>query len=153
MDTGIQAAALIVIVSFAIDRICGAVFFLLSVFDVWGAKAMEGDAAVSTEEARAAQQRTKLAYFTLAGVLAAIVVFTLRISMLEALHVGEDMQHTWLDALFGILVLMCGSDQVATLLKSPHAGKALDTPAAKKPLEVTGTLTLVEHAGRRETRD
>ena len=142
MDTGIQAAALIVIISFAIDRISGGVFFLLSMAGVW------------STETPGAQNRAKLAYYVFAGILAAVFIFTFRISMLAALKIGgEDMYLKPFDIAFGILVLMCGSDQVATLLKSPHAGKAPDTRSAEKPIEVTGKLTLVEQAGQRAARD
>jgi hypothetical protein len=142
MDTGIQAAALIVIISFAIDRISGGVFFLLSMAGVW------------STETPGAQNRAKLAYYVFAGILAAVFIFTFKISMLAALKIGsEDMYLKPLDIAFGILVLMCGSDQVATLLKSPHAGKAPDTRPAEKPIEVTGKLTLVEQAGQRAARD
>lgn len=151
MDTGIQAAALIVIVSFAIDRISGGIFFLLSMFGIWNAEKYESGAATSPAEVREAQNRAKLAYYVFAGVLAAAFVITFNISMLAALQIGEAMQHTALDFVFSVLVLMCGSDQVATLLKSPHAGKSLDTRPAEKPIEVTGKLTLVDH-DQRQTR-
>ncbi len=142
MDTGIQAAALIVIASFVIDRISGGVFFLLSMAGIWSA------------DTPGAQNRSKLAYYVFAGILAAVFIFTFKISMLAALKIGsEDMYLQPLDIAFGILVLMCGSDQVATLLKSPYAGKAPATPPAEKPIEVTGKLTLVEQAGQRASRD
>jgi hypothetical protein len=151
MDTGIQAAALIVIISFAIDRISGGVFFLLSMAGVWNTET--SGASAGSDDSRGAQNRAKLAYYIFAGILAAAFVLTFDISMLAALKIGEDMQHEPLDIAFGILVLMCGSDQVATLLKSPHAGKAPDTRTAEKPIEVTGKLTLVEQAGQRAQRD
>jgi len=148
MDTGIQAAAMIVIISFAIDRICGGVFFLLSMAGVWSTEASAGSA-----DSAGAQNRAKLAYYIFAGVLAAVFVFAFNISMLDALKIGEPYQHKPVDIAFGILVLMCGSDQVATLLKSPHAGKAPDARSAEKPIEVTGKLTLVEQTGQRAARE
>jgi hypothetical protein len=47
-----------------------------------------------------------------------------------------------------VLVLMGGSDQVATLLKAPHAGKALETTTRNPPIEVTGKLILEDRADR-----
>ena len=151
MDTGIHAAALIVIVSFAIDRISAGVFFLLSMAGVWSTDTP--GASAGSPEARGAQDRARLAYYVFAAVLAAAFIFTFKISMLAALNIGEGWRHQPLDIAFGILVLMCGSDQVATLLKSPHAGKAPGTRSAERPIEVTGKLTLVEQGGQRTTRD
>jgi len=152
MDTGIQVAALIVIASFVIDRVTGATFFLLSLLDGWSRNFPDPATLDSPGERLAAQKRTKLAYYTFVGLLAAIFVFKFDIGVLRALQLGDYAQHPWLDHLFSILVLMGGSDQIAALLKSPHAGKALETTTPNKPIEVTGRLIVedsAKHVGQR----
>jgi hypothetical protein len=150
MDTGIQVAALIVIASFAIDRVSGGTFFLLSLFEIWNRHFPDPATIEDPIQEQSALKRTKLAYYCLAGFLAAVLVFKFDISVLKALQVGDPLQHPWLDHLFSVLVLLGGSDQIAALLKSPHAGKAPEG-ASHQPIEVTGKLML-EDGGRQSPR-
>lgn len=151
MDTGIQVAAMIVIASFAIDRITGGTFFLLSLFDGWS-RYFPDLATIEDPQAKfAAQKRTKLAYYIFVGLLATFFVIKFDIGVLKALQLNGYTEQPWLDRIFSILVLMGGSDQIAALLNSPHAGKALETNSASRPIEVTGKLTLedgAKHAAR-----
>jgi hypothetical protein len=148
MDTSIQVAAIVVIASFVIDRVAGGVFFLLSLVDAWNEWVPDPAARQDAGDKLAAQKRQKLIYYSFVAILALSIVFAFNLRVLGALHVTENPPNVWLDQLFSVLVLMGGSDQIAALLKSPHAGKAVETTSTAKPIEVTGRLTLDESAAR-----
>ncbi len=146
MDTSIQVAAMVVIASFVIDRVAGGVFFLLSLFGFWNRWFPDPATIPDAGQKLAAQKRQKLVYYSFVAVLAAAIVTEFDLRVLEALQLKGFTARPWQDSLFSILVLMGGSDQVAGLLKSPHAGKAVDVTSTQKPIEVTGRLTLDENA-------
>jgi hypothetical protein len=148
MNTGIQVAAMIVIASFVIDRVTGGTFFLLSLSEAWSRHFPDLATVEDPTEKLQARKRTKLAYYLFVGVLATFFVVKFDISVLKALQLNGYADHPWLDHLFSILVLMGGSDQIATLLNSPHAGKAFEATSASRPIEVTGKLTLEDGAKR-----
>jgi len=146
MDTSIQVAAMVVIASFVIDRVAGGVFFLLSLFGFWNRWFPDPVTIQDAGLKLAAQKRQKLVYYSFVAALAAMIVVEFHLRVLAALELTGVTPPPWQDALFSVLVLMGGSDQVAGLLKSPHAGKAVDVTSAQKPIEVTGRLTLDENA-------
>ena len=142
MDTSIQVAAMVVIASFVIDRVAGGVFFLLSLFPFWNRWCPDPATVSDANEKLTAQKNRKLLYYSFVALLAAVIVAQFDLRVLDALQLRGVKPGPWQDALFSVLVLMGGSDQVAGLLKSPHAGKAVDLSATQKPIEVTGKLTL-----------
>ncbi len=148
MDTGIQVAAMIAIASFVIDRVAGGTFFLLSLFDGWSRYFPDLATVEDPKERLEARKRTKLAYYIFVGALATFFVLKFDIGVFKALQLHGFADEPWLDRIFSILVLMGGSDQIATLLNSPHAGKTLETAPSSKPIEVTGKLTLEDGARR-----
>ena len=142
MDTSIQVAAMVVIASFVIDRVAGGVFFLLSLFGFWNRRFPDPAAIQDASLKLAAQKRQKLVYYSFVAALAAAIVIQFDLRVLQALQLEVFTPAPWQDSLFSILVLMGGSDQIAALLKSPHAGKAVEVAPAQQPIEVTGRLTL-----------
>jgi hypothetical protein len=146
MDSGIQVAAMIVIASFVIDRVTGGTFFVLSLFDGWNRIFPDPAIVENPGDKFAAQKRSKIIYYTFVAMLASIFVYTFNIGVLKALKLGGI--ELWMDQIFSVLVLMGGSDQIAALLKAPHAGKALETTTRNPPIEVTGKLILEDRADR-----
>src|SRR5262245_51011997 len=145
MDSGIQVAAMLVIASFVIDRVTGGTFFVLSMFGAWNRIVPDRAAIEGSSDKASAQKRATLAYYLFVAVLATVFVLTFNIEVLKALNVAVDP--SW-DRVFSVLVLMGGSDQVASLLKAPHAGKVLETSTKSQPIEVTGRLILDDRADR-----
>jgi hypothetical protein len=135
MDETARLIAIIVVASFAIERVATAAFFLLSFIPSWNLAlpdASHGSADGSNRNAR-------LAYFTLVGVLALGVV--LSIDSLRVLHaLGFQPHIPFLDVALTTMVLMGGADQIAALLKSPQSVAAARSPP--KPIEITGTIRL-----------
>jgi len=148
MDTSIQVAAVVVIASFVIDRVAAGVFFLLSLLGGWN-RMFPDPATIQDASAKlAAQKRQKLVYYTFVAALAVTIVVSFELRVLQALAITGFEPAPWQDMFFSVLVLMGGSDQIAALLKSPHAGKGVELAAPPKPIEVTGRLTLDENAAR-----
>ena len=133
---GVTAIALILIASFAIDRIVTAALFLLSFVIPW-----LDPGSVESPGARArAEKLYKLVYVTIAGVLAVGVVAQYGgVRLLSALGMASD---PLLDTFLTGIVLVGGSDRIAALLKLPGAPDA--ERAAPPPIQITGKLTLEE---------
>ena len=86
-----------------------------------------------------AERSYKLAYFTLACLLALAVYFYGNLSVFTALGFPPNRIF---DALLTMLVLVGGSDRVAALLKAPDAAR-LSKPVAPAPIQIAGTVTLI----------
>jgi hypothetical protein len=131
---GVTAIALILIASFAIDRIVTATMFLLSfLIPPLDPGSIEGLGA----RARA-EKLYKLVYVTTAAVLAVgVVAHYGGVRILAALGMAPD---PWLDTILTGIVLVGGSDRIAALLKLPGASDG--ERAAPPPIQITGRLTL-----------
>ena len=131
---GVTAIALILIASFAIDRIVTAALFLLSFVIPW----LDPGSIESPGARVRAEKLYKLVYVTIAGVLAIGVVAQYGgIRLLSALGMASD---PLLDTFLTGIVLVGGSDRIAALLKLPGAPDA--ERAAPPPIQITGKLTL-----------
>jgi hypothetical protein len=120
---GVSAIALILIGSFAIDRIVTAVMFLLSF--------------VHLAPEPSADRPYKLMYYSIATVLAAVILYYGHLRVLSAMKIEID---PIVDMLITGIVLIGGADSIAGLLKVPAGAAA---PAAPPPpVQVTGKLTL-----------
>lgn len=163
---GISAIAVIVIASFAIDRIVRLVLFGLSNWSLtrhWlpepesiPADADQNDASLLGPDDRPlrgrarwtrakAEKRQKAAYYALcfalgAGVLGAIG----KVTIFRAL----GFHQTWfpLDCIMTGLILTAGAERVAGLLKLPGAPEAEKAPP--RPIEIKGTLKLEGEASK-----
>jgi hypothetical protein len=148
---GVSAVAVILILSYAINRIATGLLFLLSFVKPWARFLPEPDLQPAGELRIKAEKKRKLVYFALAGVLA-IGVFagygTVRILTVS----GFPSINPILDIILTGLILVAASDRIADLLKT----RAAESPAVasgasvggSKPIEVTGTLTLIEPSDR-----
>ena len=129
---GVSAIALILILSFAIDRVVTAVLFLAA----WAGLA---------PEAAADDRKYKLIYFCLGGVLGIFVLAHFgQVRLMTALGINIDQ---YLDTVLTGIVLVGGADRIAGLLKAPGGGGApKETPP---PMVISGKLVLEESAAKK----
>jgi len=137
---GVTAITLILIASFAIDRIVTAILFLLS----FVSPSLD-PAGIENAGARAwAEKRYKLLYVVLAGVFAiGVLAYYGGVRILSALGISTD---PLLDTILTGIVLVGGSDRIAALLKLPGAGGL--EPPAPPPIQITGRVTLEDGSAR-----
>ncbi len=133
---GVSVTALMVLLAFAVERVTTGVLFLLNWSEGWR-RFLSGKPTIAQKVSE--QQRYKLAYFILAGILAMLVVLTSpKMLVLSALDTNAppllDIGLTW-------LILVAGADRIGALLPD-KSGDAAVAPA--KPVQVEGTLTLRE---------
>jgi TctA family transporter len=128
---GVSAIAMILIGSFAIDRIVTALLFLLSFVRL-------------APEAAVHERRYKLIYYCLAGVLGIVVLgYYGQVRVLTALGIRIE---PLIDTLLTGIVLVGGADRIAELLKAPGAEPRKEEP---QPIEITGKLVLEESAAKK----
>lgn len=138
---GVTAIAMIVIASFAIDRIVTATLFVLSLITT----SLDPESIEDAPGRRRAERIQRLLYVVLAGILGIFVVASYgNVRILAALGIETD---PLLDIILTGIILVGGSDRIAAVLKVPGA------PGAEKPspqpIQITGTLILEEGAGRK----
>jgi len=131
---GLNLIVLILIFSFAIDRIVTAFMFLMSFTSALQDPALEKDLV----KRAAKEKRFKLLYFICAGFIAILVLIAYpQVRLLQAL--GASMSGA-LDILLTGIVYVGGADRISSLLKIPSESKV---PAAEsRPLKIEGKLTL-----------
>lgn len=132
---GVTAVALVLIASFAIDRIVTAVLFLAALTGILR-EPPPGDTR--------AQQMHKLAYFVLAGLLGVVVLaFFGNVRILQAM--GLQNVNPVVDVIVTGLLLMGGAERLSGLIQPGAAEKPEPKPV---PIVVTGTLTVEDRAGK-----
>ena len=128
---GVSAIALILIASFAIDRVVTAVLFLLA----WAGWAPDPVAD---------ERKYKLIYYLLGGALGIFVLAHFgQVRVLTALGIKIDQ---YLDTTLTGIVLVGGADRIAGLLKAPSGAPQ---NAAPQPMVITGKLVLEESAAQK----
>lgn len=147
---GVSAIAVVLILSFAINRIATGLLFLLSFAKPW-ASFLPDPALQEDEKRRArAERKRKLVYFVFATILAMGVFAgygTVRILSVS----GFPSINPVLDVILTGLILVAGSDRIAEMLAPrvvPGPGAPGLEASGSRPVEITGTLTLVEPADR-----
>lgn len=136
---GVSAIAVILIASFAIDRIVTGLLFLMSFSKTWTRLVPEPATLQEPLEAMRAEKKQKLAYFLIALPLGILVLGWYGGLRLFVALGFQDINYI-LDTFITGLVLVAGADRIAGLLKMSGAPGAEDP--APRPLEVTGRLTL-----------
>jgi hypothetical protein len=135
----VSVTAMLVLAAFALERVTTAVLFLLSFYGPWEKRFRE-PARIADGDARSnAERRTRLAYFTIAGSMALLVVLlSPEIRVLYAMDMTApailDIGLTW-------LVLVAGSDRIGELVQDRRIG-AVEKPS--KPIQIEGRVTLVD---------
>lgn len=139
---GVSALAVLVIASFAIDRIATFAVFVAS----WLNLVPDAELTVDPAARIRATRKERLAYYGVAGVLGIGVVAGYGgVRIFQAS--GFPAMPWLLDTALTGLILVAGADRVATVLHLPGGMPAEKAPA--RPIEVTGKLILEEPAGRR----
>jgi hypothetical protein len=138
---GISAVAVVLIASFAVDRIVTGILFLFS-FSKWWRSHFPDPALQPEGEARErAARKSKLVFFFFAALLAIPLLAGFgQIRILAALGFATD---PYLDIAITGLILVGGSDRVSELLKLRGPGEEKAEP---KPITVTGKLVIEEGA-------
>lgn len=136
---GVTAVALVLIASFAIDRIVTAVMFLAMLTPILH-EPTPGDVR--------AQKIHKLIYFVLAGTIGVVVLaYHGNLRILHAM--GVEGITPAVDAIVTGLLLMGGAERLSGVIQPGAKEKSEPTPV---PIVVTGTLTLDDGAGKLSAR-
>ena len=140
---GITVIAIVLVASFAIDRIVTGVLFLLSFSKRWSSRFPDPELVTEPAARVKARNKQKLIYFCLAGALGIPVLAGYgQVRLLGALGFPT---HFLIDTIATGLILMGGSDRIAEMLKMPGA------PGVKKaeaqPITIKGSLVLEQPAG------
>lgn len=145
---GVTAIAMILIASFAIDRIVVGLLFLFSFLPKWS-RAFPEPSLFEDPGARArAERKRKLIYFVLAGVLAG--AFLAGYGQDRILKAAGFSINPILDAVLTGLILVGGADRMTELLKMIGVQTAEKSEARPHPIEITGRLILEEPADQAE---
>ncbi len=145
---GVTAIAMILIASFAIDRIVVGLLFLFGFLPGWK-RAFPEPALLADPGARAgAERKRKLIYFVFAGVLAGL--FLAGYGQDRILKAAGFSINPILDTIMTGLILMGGADRMTELLKMVGVQNAEKLEAPARPIEITGRLILEEPADKVE---
>ena len=148
---GVTAVAVVLIASFAIDRIVAGCLFALSLSKAWDRRFPDPSSLPDESDRRRAEKKYKVVYFILAATLGVVVLAWLgNIRILSAmLHSTGSTQpvNPILDTIVTGLLLTGGADRLAQFLKAP--GEAGTQRAESKPIQITGKLVLDDESGRR----
>lgn len=143
---GISAMAVIVIASFAIDRIVTALLFLLSFIKPWTRTFPDPTTIEDVAERVGAEKKQKLIYFGFAGVLGMGVLAG--VGGITIFKVSGFPNINWiLDTVVTGLILVAGADRIAAVLNMPGAPGV--ERSAPRPIEITGKLILEEGAAKK----
>lgn len=144
---GVSVMVLILVLSFAIERVVKAVLFLSSLFNGPWTRWLADPLTVEDPANRAkAEKRQSLAYYVLAGLIGLVVLAGFgNIRVIKALGYDASMYVDWF--ITGI-VLIGGSDFVGKLIQLSGLGGG--TEPKNQPLEITGKLILENSAKKIE---
>ena len=137
---GFSAIALVLVVSFAIDRLVRGLLFVLSYSSAWASRFPDpafNSGPISAE----AERNRRLIYFVLAGSLGMIALGWFgQVRILSAL--GFTNVNRWLDILVTGLILAGGAERTEQVLKSLGASGPSTEATSKEPIEIRGKLTI-----------
>jgi hypothetical protein len=157
----VNVLVLILVASFAIDRIVTGILFLLSFSSAWTRRFPEAALLDEGAARKQAEKKQKLIYFVLAGVLGIVMLAGFgNIRLLDALGVQPPKPapdpdspgfatslFQWLDKILTGLILMGGAERISKVLKE-HGLPGAEKPASR-PIEITGKLILEDEAGKK----
>ena len=138
---GLTAVTMILILSFAIDRLVTASLFLLSFNKTWTRRfpdpALLDDAALRAR----AEKRRKLIYFSFAGCLGILVLaYFGNVRLLQTS--GFKEANPFIDIVVTGLILMAGADRIAQIQPKMSGAAPVAEKPAQRPIEITGKLTI-----------
>ena len=136
---GVSTLVLILILSFAIDRVVKAILFLLSFVGPWATRFPDPLLLEDPTERARAEKQQKLTYYILAGFLGLIVVAIYgNVRVFQAL--GYQAANVVLDSIATGIILMAGSDLISKVLQVSGMGGGPEP--SSQPIEITGKLIL-----------
>jgi hypothetical protein len=155
---GVSAIVVIVIASFAIDRIVTGLLFLLPFIKPWSRAFPDPSTYKDALEYANAVKRQKLIYFIFAGILGGVIVYFGDLRIFYALGFTGDKEgftgdkgnilNNILNYTITGLILIGGSDRIASVIL-----KSSGTPGAEKvsqsPIQITGRLVLEGEEGKK----
>jgi hypothetical protein len=144
---GPSVVALVLLLSFAIDRVVSFLLFALSYSGWWCKHFPDPDAVPDPAQKLDAQRRQRAAYFALAAAFSVVVLAAVGQGVLGRLgfQVGR------FDPFLTALILMGGAEQVAKF--SGTMGASTPPAVSEPPVRISGTLTLEEGTLRRVRSD
>jgi hypothetical protein len=146
---GISAIAVILIASFAIDRIVTGLLFLLSFLERWERAFPDPVTVKDTLERARAEKKQKLGYFIFAALLGVVVCWYGKLRIFFALGFADTPQV--FDILATALTLTAGSDRIAAILNLP--GTVEGEKASTRPIEISGKLVLENATEKKAAQD
>ncbi len=141
---GVTAIAMMLIASFAIDRVVVGLLFLLSFLPSWQRVFPEPTLLADPAARARAERKRKLIYFVFAGVLAGL--FLAGYGQDRILKAAGFSINPTLDSILTGLILMGGADRMTELLKMIGVQNAEKPAAPARPIEITGRVILEEPA-------
>lgn len=144
---GPSVIALVVLLSFAIDRVVSFALFALSYSHTWRRRFPDPATLADPAQKLDAQRRERGAYFVLAALCSVALLLSVGWGVLGRLGFEAGPFDPFLTA----LILMGGAEQVAKF-----SGSMSSTPApvvSEPPVRISGTLTLEEGTRRRLVRE
>ena len=145
---GVTAIAMILIASFAIDRIVVGLLFLFSFVPGWRRLFPEPSPVMNPEDRSGAERKRKVVYFVFAGVLAGL--FLVGYGQDRILKAAGFSINPVLDTIVTGLILMGGADRMTELLKMIGVQNAEKPEAPAQPIEIIGRVVLEEPADKAE---
>jgi len=141
---GISALAVILIASFAVDRITQGTLFTLSLIKPWS-RAFPDPKTITDRSARIkAEKKRKVWFFSLAAVFSALIIaYFGEVRIFRALGFPTD---PILDSIITGLILVAGADRLSGVWQLGAFGTA-EAPK-QQPIEVTGRLVLEDNGSR-----
>lgn len=143
---GVSAIAVILIASFAIDRVATGLLFLFSYFRWWSKIFPDPQKEVANKRTDI-EKRHKLIYFVVSGILGiGVLGWYGKIRILSVS--GFPDADPWLDTIVTGLILVGGADRVATFLNMQ--GSLATQRSVDQPVQITGSLTIEDADGGEE---
>ncbi len=149
-----KAIAVILIASFALDRIVSGILFLLSYRKQWRVRFPDPASMPPGEAQTEAARKYKLLYGAFAAFLAVVVIagyLKIRLLQLMGLIVVDPAVNFSItklcDALLTGLLLVGGAERLSELIKFMGAPADASAKSPPKPIEITGRLVLEKDPG------
>lgn len=146
---GVTVLAVILIASFAIDRIVTGTLIVLSFIPIWNRWFPDPSQSEDAAGRSKADKKQKLVYFVLAAILGiGVLAWSGNIRLFTALKFAIN---PIMDTVVTGLILVAGADRIAGALKMMGAGGPDAAAAQQPPIEITGKLVLEQQNAPKET--
>ena len=144
---GISAVAVILIASFAVDRITTGTLFFLSMIKPWNRLFPDPETIPEPAGRIKEEKKQKMLFFSLAAVFSALVIaYFGKVRIFQALGFPTN---PILDSIITGLVLVAGADRLSGVWQLGAFGKG--GPVKQPPIEIKGRLVLEEKEPGKKT--